>query len=68
MDAKELIYLYEADPSTEERITDIAGGTVVPKTGEIIQRKGQQWRVVDVVADYNQAVLLYRIFLTRKQP
>jgi hypothetical protein len=68
MDAKELIYRYEADPSTEECLTDLTGEAVVPQIGDMIQRKGQQWRVADVVADYNQAVLLYRIFLTRKQP
>jgi hypothetical protein len=67
MDAKELIYRYDGDPSTEERVTDVTGEGTVPKVGQIIERQGKEWRVVEVPADYNRAVLLYRIFLIRTQ-
>ena len=68
MNAKELIYRYDGDPSTEERVTDITGEATVPRVGEMIERQGKEWRVVDVVADYNRAVVLYRIVLRRKEP
>jgi len=68
MDAKELIYRYDGDPATEERVTDITGEATVPGVGEMIERQGKEWRVVAVVADYNRAVVLYRIALSRKEP
>jgi hypothetical protein len=36
---------------------------LVPQVGEIVQRQGKEWKVVDVSVDYARAVVLYRIFL-----
>ena len=63
MDAKDLIYRFNGDPSKDECETDLSGSVLVPQVGDIVQRQGKEWKVVDVSVDYARAVVLYRIFL-----
>ena len=62
-DAKDLIYRFNGDPSTDDYETDLSGDSAVPEVGDIVQRRGREWRVVDVSVDYARAVVLYTIFL-----
>jgi hypothetical protein len=66
MNAKELIFRYNADPTTDEEVLDHEGKIPLPKFDDILERGGKKWRVVEIYADYSRPVLLYRVFVTDK--
>jgi hypothetical protein len=47
--AKQVIYRYDAIEAESEFIHDLNGQIPTPAKGEIISRKGRQWKVVHVV-------------------
>ena len=47
--AKRVIYRYNGDPYSEETETDLDGDVAIPQYGEIISRKGKDWKVVHVL-------------------
>jgi hypothetical protein len=66
--AEKMIYRYNGDPHSEETETDLDGVVAVPQFGEIISRKGKDWKMVhvlqhEIVAGPNQMPILW-IFLT----
>ena len=42
------VFRYDGDQNTQDVFPDLDGAMVVPTKGQIIQRKGKQWRVVQV--------------------
>jgi hypothetical protein len=68
--AKQLVFRYNGDPTSEESDLDMDGDKPVPKRGSLIDRRGEQWKVVQVnmerIAEEPFAVPTYRIFLTNE--
>ena len=46
--AKQIVFRYNGDPSTEEIDLDMDGDKSVPKQGSFVERKGERWKVVQV--------------------
>ncbi len=67
--AKQFLYRYNGVEAPEE-VVDGDGEIAVPKQGEIINRKGKKWKVVQVITQQtvagNRAIPVVRIFLTDK--
>ena len=66
--AKRIIYRYNGDPYSEDTETDLDGSVSAPQFGEIISRRGRDWKVVhvqqhDSLIGLNQMPILC-IFLT----
>jgi hypothetical protein len=68
--AKQIVFRYNADPTTEESDLDMDGDKSVPEPGSFIDRRGERWKVVEVNVETSMAepfaVPTYRIFLTNK--
>jgi hypothetical protein len=68
--AKQIVFRYNEDPATEEIDLDMDGDKSPPKPGSFIERKGERWKVVQVVVERNATepfeVPTYRVFLTNK--
>ena len=68
--AKQIIFRYNGDPSTEEIDLDMDGDKSAPKQDSFVERKGERWKVVQVNVEKNLAepfeVPIYRVFLTNK--
>jgi hypothetical protein len=68
--AKQIVFRYNGDPSTEEIDLDMDGDKSVPKQGSFVERKGERWKVVEVNVEKNAVepfeVPIYRVFLTNK--
>ena len=68
--AKQIIYRYNDDPTTEEIDLDMDDEKAVPKEGSSIERKGERWRVVKIHVATNEAepfeAPVHRVFLTNK--
>lgn len=66
--AKQIIFRYNDDPTTEEIDLDMDGDKSAPKEGSLIERKGERWRVVEVKVETDPAepfeVPVYKVFLT----
>jgi hypothetical protein len=66
--AKQIVFRYNGNPSTEESDLDMDGDKSVPKQGSVIERRGERWRVAQVSVERSAeepfAVPTYRIFLT----
>lgn len=67
--AKQIVFRYNGDPSTEEIDLDMDGDKSVPKQGSFVERKGERWKVVQVSVEKNAAepfeVPIYRVLLDR---
>jgi hypothetical protein len=68
--AKQIVYRYNGDPTTEEIDLDMDGGKPVPEQGSFIERKEERWKVVQVnveksVSEPFQAEI-HRVFLTNE--
>ena len=66
--AKQIVYRYNGDPTTEEIDLDMDGDKSVPEQGSFIERKGERWKVFQVnvetsVSEPFQAQI-HRVFLT----
>jgi hypothetical protein len=46
--AKQIVFRYNGDPTTEEIDLDMDGDKSVPDQGSFIQRKWERWKVVQV--------------------
>jgi hypothetical protein len=68
--AKQVVYRYNGDPTTEESDLDMDGDKSVPEPGSFIDRRGEPWKVVQVSMETSAeepfAIPIYRVFLTDK--
>ena len=68
--AKQIVFQYNGDPTTEESDLDMDGDKSVPEQGSFIDRRGERWKVVQVnmerSAEEPFAVPIYRVSLTNK--
>ena len=68
--AKQIVFRYNADPTTEESDLDMDGDKSVPEQGSFIDRRGERWKVVQVSMETSAeepfAVPIYRVSLTNK--
>jgi hypothetical protein len=65
--AKQIVFRYNGDPTTEESDLDMDGDKSVPEQGSSIERRGERWKVVQVnmerSAEEPFAVPTYRVYL-----
>jgi hypothetical protein len=65
-ESKRIIYRYNGDPSTDELIKDTQ--YIFPRVGEIVNRRGKDWKVVVANEDFNFSgptpYPILRVFLT----
>jgi hypothetical protein len=68
--AKQIVFRYNADPTTEESDLDMDGDKSVPEPGSFVDRRGERWKVAQVSMETSMAepfaVPIYRVFLTNK--
>ena len=68
--AKQIVFRYNGDLTTEEIDLDMDGDKSAPKQGSLIERKGERWKVVQVNVERSATepfeVPIYRVFLTNK--
>ena len=68
--AKQIVFRYNGDPTTEEIDLDMDGDKSAPEQGSLIERKGERWKVVQVTFERSITepfeVPIYRVFLTNK--
>jgi hypothetical protein len=68
--AKQIVFRYNGDPTTEEIDLDMDGDKSAPEQGSFVERKGQRWKVAQVNVETNVAepfeVPIHRIFLTNQ--
>jgi hypothetical protein len=68
--AKQIVFRYNGDPSTEESDLDMDGDRSVPEPGSFIDRRGERWNVVEVNVETSAeepfAVPIYRVFLSNE--
>jgi len=67
MNAKQVVYRYNGDPTSEEVEMDVDGNVPVPNRDTFLLRKGKRWKVVHVTEESvlsKGAVPVLRIFLT----
>ena len=66
--AKQIVFRYNDEPTTEEIDLDMDGDKSVPKQGSFVERKGERWQVVRVKVERNATepfeVPIHRVFLT----
>jgi hypothetical protein len=68
--AKEIVFRYNDDPTSEEIDLDMNGDKSVPEQGSLVERKGERWKVVQVSVETSVTepfeVPIHRVFLTNK--
>jgi hypothetical protein len=68
--AKQIVFRYNADPTTEESDLDMDGDKSVPEPGSFVDRRGERWKVAQVSMETSMAepfaVPIYRVFLTNE--
>jgi hypothetical protein len=68
--AKQIVFRYNGDPTTEEIDLDMDGDKSVPEQGSVVERKGERWKVVQVNVETSIsepfAARIHRVFLTNK--
>ena len=68
--AKQIVFRYNGDPTTEESDLDMDGDKSVPEPGSFIDRRGERWKVAQVSTETSAeepfAVPIYRVSLTNK--
>jgi hypothetical protein len=66
--AKQFVYRYNGVEASEEVEVDRDGEVRVPMQGDIITRKGKEWKVIAVIVEQTvagpSAIPVVRIFLT----
>ena len=61
---KQIVYRYNADPSTDEIVEDLEGEITVPEKGGLIKRTEKQWKVVNVFKTLGKGIPIHTVFLT----
>jgi hypothetical protein len=68
--AKQIVFRYNADPTTEESDLDMDGDKSVPEPGSFVDRRGERWKVAQVSMETSMAepfaVPIYRVFVTNE--
>jgi hypothetical protein len=68
--AKQIVFQYNGDPTTEESDLDMDGDKSVPEPGSFIDRRGERWKVAQVSMETRMAepfaVPIYRVSLTNE--
>jgi len=68
--AKQIVFRYNGDPTTEESDLDMDGDKSIPEPGSFIDRRGERWKVAQVSMETSMeepfAVPIYRVSLTNK--
>ena len=68
--AKQIVFCYNGDATTEEIDLDMDGDKSAPQQGSFIERKGERWKVVqvNVVKDLTEPfeIPIHRVLLTNK--
>jgi len=68
--AKQIVFRYNADPTTDESDLDMDGDKSVPEPGSFVDRRGERWKVAQVSMETSMAepfaVPIYRVSLTNK--
>ena len=68
--AKQIVFRYNDDPTSEEIDLDMDGDKSVPAQGSFVERKGERWKVVQVNVETSVTepfeVPIHRVFLTNK--
>ena len=68
--AKQIVFRYNGDPTTEETDLDMDGDKSVPEPGSFIDRRGERWKVAQVSMESSMAepfeVPIYRVSLTNE--
>jgi hypothetical protein len=68
--AKQIVFRYNGDPTTEEIDLDMDGDKSVPAQGSLVDRKDERWKVVQINVERNATepfeVPIYRVFLTNE--
>ena len=68
--AKQIVFRYNGDPTTEEIDLDMDGDKSVPEQGALIERRGERWKVVQVNMETNVSepfeAPVHRVFLTNE--
>jgi hypothetical protein len=66
--AKQFVYRYNGVEASEEVELDRDGEIAIPKQGDVITRKGKEWKVIAVIVQETvagpQAIPVVRAFLT----
>ena len=55
--AKQIVFRYNGDPTTQEIDLDMDGDKSVPKQGSFVDRKGERWKVVQVNVERSDRAL-----------
>ena len=61
---KQIVYRYNADPSTDEIVQYLEGEITVPEKGGLIKRTQKQWKVVNVFKTFGKGIPIHTVFLT----
>jgi hypothetical protein len=65
--AKQIIFRYNDDPASEEIELDMDGEKLTPSPNDLIDRKGERWKVLKVSVETNAAepfaIPIHRVFL-----
>jgi hypothetical protein len=68
--AKQIVFRYNDDPTSEEIDLDMDGDKSVPAQGSLVERRGERWKVVQVSVETSATepfeVPIHRVFLTNK--
>jgi hypothetical protein len=68
--AKQIVFRYNADPTTDESDLDMDGDKSVPEPGSFVDRRGERWKVAQVSMETSMAepfaVPIYGVSLTNK--
>jgi len=67
--AKQIVFQYNGDPTTEESDLDMDGEKSVPEQGSFIDRRGERGKVAKSAwrqVRKNPSVPIYRVYLTDK--
>ena len=67
-ETRQLYFVYDGDAQNGETVVDMRGEEHIPARGDLIQRRGRTWKVVQVSREDSMTpggpVPIYRIFLT----
>ncbi len=68
--AKQIVFRYNGDPTTDESDLDMDGDKSVPEPGSFVERRGERWKVAQVSMETSMAepfaAPIYRVSLTNK--
>ncbi len=66
--AKQIVFRYNGDPTTEEHVADFESEETIPTVGAIVERHRQKWKVVAVHKEETvttaKAIPVYRVYLS----